>query len=342
MLRAREVWTKESQSREGVCPFCTMISTTSPLASAWRSGTISPFTFAPGALMAHFGVDGIGEIDGRGAARQHHHAPLGRERVDLFGIEIDAQRRKKLARLLHLLHPLDQVAHPDDALIVGRGCRFRAAILVFPVRGHALFGDAMHLLRANLHLEGLPGMNHGGVQRLVEVRPRHGDVILESPGNGTPYLMDHAERRITILHRVGNHAHGEQVVDLIERPLLLLNLLVQRIEALDAGLHFGGNAVLDQLAANRVLHFDQKLVEDLLLGRDFLLQLEKRFRLEIAERKIFEFAANEAHSEPVGDRRVDIERFAGDALLLLANRDIRACACCAGGRPASPTPREHR
>ena len=77
--------------------------------------------FGARALMADFGVDGIGEVDGRGAARQHDHAPFRRERVDLFGIEIDAQSRKKLARLLHLLHPLDQVAHPDDALIVGRG-----------------------------------------------------------------------------------------------------------------------------------------------------------------------------------------------------------------------------
>ena len=46
-------------------PFCVRISTTSPLASACRSGTIAPFTFAPGALMADFGVHRIGKIDRR-------------------------------------------------------------------------------------------------------------------------------------------------------------------------------------------------------------------------------------------------------------------------------------
>ena len=87
--------------------------------------------FCAGALMAHFGVDRVREIHRRGAARQHHHAPLRREGVNLFGIQIHAQGGKKFARLLHLLHPFDQVAHPDDALIVGRATRLRAPPLYF-------------------------------------------------------------------------------------------------------------------------------------------------------------------------------------------------------------------
>ena len=49
---------------------------------------------------------------------------------------------------------------------------------------------------------------------------------------------------------------------------------------------------------------------------DFFLQRKKRFRLEIAERKIFQFVADQAHSKPVRDGRVNVERFACDALLL--------------------------
>ena len=41
--------------------------------------------------------------------------------------------------------------------------------------------------------------------------------------------------------------------------------------------------------------------------------------LEIAEGEIFELAADQAHAEPVGDGRVNIERFAGDALLALGS-----------------------
>ena len=57
---------------------------------------------------------------------------------------------------------------------------------------------------------------------------------------------------------------------------------------------------------------------------DFLLQFEKRFRLEIAEREIFQLAANQAHAEPVGDRRINIERLAGDALLPFGVENIRS------------------
>ena len=176
-----------------------------------------------GALMPHLGVHGVGKIDRRRPARQHDHAALRRERVHLLGIEVHAKRGEKLARLLHLLHPLDQVAHPDDALIVGRGCRFATA-LVFPVRGDTLLGDAVHFLGADLHLERLPGMDHGRVQRLIEIRPRHGDVVLEAPRHGPPNLVDHAERRVAVLDRIGDHANGQQVVNLVEHPLLLLDL----------------------------------------------------------------------------------------------------------------------
>ena len=50
---------------------------------------------------------------------------------------------------------------------------------------------------------------------------------------------------------------------------------------------------------------------------DFLLQRQKGFGLEVAEGQILEFAANNAHSQPVRDGRVDIQRLARDALLLV-------------------------
>ena len=49
---------------------------------------------------------------------------------------------------------------------------------------------------------------------------------------------------------------------------------------------------------------------------DFLLQGEKRLRLEIAESQVLQLAAQDGHAEAVGDGRVDIQRFAGDAVLL--------------------------
>ncbi len=47
LFRAREVTTKFSQSRLGLCPAAVTISTMSPLRRRARSGTILPFTRAP-------------------------------------------------------------------------------------------------------------------------------------------------------------------------------------------------------------------------------------------------------------------------------------------------------
>src|SRR5271163_421184 len=269
-----------------------------------------------GALMPDLGVNGVGKINRRGAARQDDYTSLGREGVNLFGIQVHAQSGEEFAGLLHLLHPLDQVTHPDDALIVGRRPALVPA-LVFPVGGDTLFGDAVHLLGAYLDLEGLPGMNHRGVQRLVEVRARHCDIVLEASGDRPPDLVDDAERGVAILHRVGDHAHGQQIVNLVEIALLLLHFLMHRVEALDARLNFSGNATFDHFFANGFLDFGEEFVEGVLLIGDFFLQLKKRVGLEIAEGEVFEFAADQAHAQAVGDGRVDIERFAGDALLAL-------------------------
>ena len=148
------------------------------------------------------------------------------------------------------------------------------AVLIFPMRRHALLRDAVHLLRANLHLERLPGMNHRGMQRLIQIGPRHGDVILESPRHRPPDLMNHAQRGITIPHVVGYHPHRQQVVNLIQRALLLFDFDMQRIKALDAALALPRECHWHQLLADRALHFGQELFVHFLLRRDLLLQLD--------------------------------------------------------------------
>ena len=128
-------------------------------------------------------------------------------------------------------------------------------------------------------------MNHGGVQRLIQIRAGHRDVILETPGDGPPNLMDYAERGVAIFHRIGDHAHGQQIVNLIDHPLLLLNFQVQRVKALDAALHFGGNSVLDHLVANGVLHFVKKLVEVFLLRGEFSWKVPGKLPFRDIERR---------------------------------------------------------
>ncbi len=147
------------------------------------------------ALMADFGVHGIGEVDGSGPAGQLQHAPFGRERVNLDGRQIHFQRGEKFAGFLQLLRPFNQLAHPGDALVVIAGSRFAA--FVFPVSGDAFFRDAVHFLRADLHFKRLAAMQNGGMQGLIQVRARHGDVIFEAARDWPPNVMHHAEGGVT-------------------------------------------------------------------------------------------------------------------------------------------------
>ena len=139
----------------------------------------APVHLGADAGVADVGVDGVGEIDGRGVARQHDHFAARREGVDLFGVQVHLERGHELAGVLHVALPFHQVAQPGDPLVVGR--RTLAALLVFPVRRDPLFGDAVHLLGADLHFERLPvRAHHGGMQGLVEVGPRNGDEIFDA------------------------------------------------------------------------------------------------------------------------------------------------------------------
>src|SRR5205085_3768929 len=109
---------------------------------------------------------------------------------------------------------------------------------VLPVRGDALLGDAVHPLRANLNLEGLPlGADDRGVQGLVEVVTRRGDPVLEAARYGLPERVDDAQSGVAVARLVGrDDASGDEVVNLVERDLLPLELLVDRVEPFDATL----------------------------------------------------------------------------------------------------------
>ena len=50
-------------------------------------------------MMAHIRVDGIGEVEGRGALGEGLHVALGREHVDLVGEKIDPDGVEEFLRV---------------------------------------------------------------------------------------------------------------------------------------------------------------------------------------------------------------------------------------------------
>jgi hypothetical protein len=94
--------------------------------------------------------------------------------------------------------PFQQLSQPLEVLLVSTGAN--PAFLVLPMRRNPFFGSPVHLLGSNLHLEGEPVLaDHGRVQRLIPVRPGHGDKVFDASGHRRPGLMNSAECGIAVL-----------------------------------------------------------------------------------------------------------------------------------------------
>ena len=264
------------------------------------------------ALMSDVGMNRVGKIDRRRVTRQRFDFSSRREDVDLFGIQLDLQVLEELLRVANFLLPLEQLAQPDEVLLVA--ARTDATFLVFPVRGDAFFGRPVHVRGPDLDLERHAAIaDHRGVQGLVAVRARHRDEVFDSARNWRPGLMNDAERTVAVLDRLGHDAQRDQIVDLIQLDLLPLQFLVNAEEPLDATVDLDDrNLRLGELRGNGVLQ-----ILDHPLGRappPLDLQPERFVggRLEVLERQLFELVLDLAHPQPVGDRRVDVARLLRD------------------------------
>ena len=182
----------------------------------------------------------------------------------------------------------------------------------------------MHLARADLDLERPAlGPDDRRVQRLVHVELRHRDEVLEATRQRLPQRVDHADGAVAVLDRADDHPHRGQVVDLVELAALLGHLRVDRVEVLGAArdLRLDPELVelLGQVGARLV---DVALALGALLG-DEALDLVVLARVERLEGEVLELPLDRVDTEPVGDRRVDVERLARlvDLLLLRHRRD---------------------
>jgi hypothetical protein len=75
----------------------------------------------PGAVVPELGVDLVGEVERRHAAREGEDVPLGGEDVDLLRVEVDLQAGQEGPRVLDLLLPLQELAQPEDVGSLSRG-----------------------------------------------------------------------------------------------------------------------------------------------------------------------------------------------------------------------------
>ena len=239
----------------------------------------------------------------RGAARQRLDLAARREAVDLLRVEVDLQVLDELLRIADLLLPLEQLPQPVEVLLVALARRpalpcTSSAPRCLPRRSRCISSVRIWTSKGRPR-----SLIDRRVQRLVAVRPRHRDEVLDPARDRLPGLVDDAERGVAVLHASGDDAEGDEVVDLVEVDLLPLQLQVDAVEALDAAVDLRARAPAPRRAsagwsacsssmtpsvARRLLSTlaSQRLVGDAARG---------------AERELLELVLDLAHAQPVGD-----------------------------------------
>ena len=267
------------------------------------------------AAVAHGGVDAVSKVQWGRAAGQRDHVALGREHEHLVREQVDLGQLAELAGVAHVALPVQNAPQPAQLLIqlvfVG------AALLVPPVGGDAVLRGAVHLEGADLHLEGLALVDHGGVQRLVHVRLGHGDVVLEAARNLGPHGVHHAQHEVAVLLGVDQNAQRDQIVDLVEGLVLGLHLLVDGVEVLGPAGDLGLDAGLAQPHAQLLGHVGDQPLALLALHAHQPHQLLVALGIDVAQRQVLQLPLDGVHAHAVGQRRVDVQRLPGDGNLAL-------------------------
>ena len=192
------------------------------------------------------------------------------------------------------------------------------ARLVAPVRGDSDLGRLVHLPGADLDLDRAPvGADHRGVQRLVHVGLGGGDVVLEAVGDRHVQAVHEAEGGVAVAHRLDEDAHGAEVVDLLEGRSLGPHLVVDAVEVLRPAGDLRVDPGLGEVGLDRGLELLDVDLALLPFHRHLAADFVVLIRVEVLEAEVLELPADAGEAEPVGQRGVHVDGFAGNPFLLL-------------------------
>ena len=165
------------------------------------------------AAVADFGMDAVSKVDRDRALRQVDDIALRCEDEDFIREYIELQGIHEFLRIAGIL-PFQDAAQPGDLRIEVLAAGM-SAFLVAPVSGDTVFGNMVHFPRADLDLYRLPlRPDDGRMERLIHIRLRDGDVVLEAVRKRSPERVCDAEDRIALRDGIHDDTHRIEVIDL--------------------------------------------------------------------------------------------------------------------------------
>ena len=122
--------------------------------------------------------------------------------------------------------------------------------------------------------------------------------------------MDDAERAVAILDRIGQHSNGGEVVDLV-KIFAQRELIGDAVDVLRPAAGVGLDADRGELTLEDLLDVIDVGLALFALACDLLDDLLVFLGVELGKREVFQFPLDVPHAEPVGQRRVDVQRLLG-------------------------------
>ena len=274
-------------------------------------------------MTAQEGMNLEGKVKGRTTGRhgldfalRSEHENLGSKEIELDGIEeIHGVGLRVVENLFDGGEPVAQFA-----FVLGNLC----ALLVFPMGGKTLLGHFVHTLGTNLHLNPPALVRHERhVKRLIAVglwmvEPLAHTVGMTLVNLGECHIDVEAFVDFNFLAAGGeDDTYGKDIVDLVEGDVLRLHLVPNGIRCLDTL----DDAILQVHLVERGLDGSNEVVEQLVALASGLRELHLYLGIFLgmleAERKVLEFRFYLVESQAIGQRCIDVERFAGNLVLLV-------------------------
>ena len=121
--------------------------------------------------------------------------------------------------------------------------------------------------------------------------------------------MDDTERRITVFHALHDNPDRKNIIDLIQRLVLVYHLFIDAEEMFHTAVYLGFDARIVHMFLDFIHNLMDKRLPGVLTECQFFGQFFVNLRLEIFERQIIQLGLDLGNTETISNRRVDIHRF---------------------------------
>ena len=152
-------------------------------------------------MITDFRMNLVGHVQRPRALWHFNNIAFGSKRVDLVGKNVALNALQKFIGALRFALQLQNFFdHVEFFGVLRLLDAIGLAFFIGPVCGNPVFGNLMHIVSSNLNLQ-QPAFwtNHRGMQRLIAVCFRHGNIVFKTARHWLPVGMNRAQNGIAIL-----------------------------------------------------------------------------------------------------------------------------------------------